>query len=243
MKKLLCLGLLLAALTGCGGPSVDPAQDHPERFPLVQPLPPEYHIGPGDSLSIIMPYNPELNYEGFVGPDGRFTMPVAGTVLVAGLTPDQAGKAIDATLINNHTVRQAHSSVTIRRYAQVVYVGGEVKLPGAIPLHSSMDPLQAITGAGGLLDTARSEDIVLIRPGPDGKPILRSLNLDKLIHHGDPSQDVALHPNDTIFVPKSTIAEVDLWINQHIDQPLPFNRNFDFSINQNSNATTTPPVP
>lgn len=243
MKKLIRLGLTLTILagsvTGCGGPSVDPARNHPELFAAMTPVPPEYRIGPGDSLSVIMPYNPELNYEGLVGPDGRFTMPVAGTVLVAGLTPSQAGDAIDAALIDNHTVRQAHSSVTIRGYAQTIYVGGEVKLPGAIPLRRSMDPLQAITGAGGLLDTARSDDVVLIRPGPDGKPILRSLNIDDLIHKGDATQAVALQPNDTIFVPKSDIANVDLWISQHIDQVLPFNRSFNFSINHDSNSTST----
>lgn len=232
MKKLARFGLVLTSLTGCAM-HVDPAQNHPEAFATVQAEVPEYVIGAGDDLSIIMPYNPELNYEGFVGPDGRFTLPVAGTIKVAGLTVAQAGAAIDAALANARVVRAAVSSVTIRTYAPVVYVGGEVKLPGSIPLRQSMDPLQAILAAGGLQNTAHTEEVVLIRVGPDGHPLLRTINIRALIEKGDVAQAVALQPRDTIFVPKSTIAEVDLWIDQHINQTLPFNRSVSYSYNQN----------
>lgn len=240
MKKFFCVAVVLAALAGCS-PSVAPDHDHPEHFASMNATAPEYRIGPGDNLSVVMPYNPELNYEGPVGPDGRFTMPVVGTVLVGDLTVSEAGVAIDAALAEHKVVRAAHSSVSIRGYAQVVYVGGEVKLPGAIPLRNKMDPLQAISVAGGLLDTARSEQVVLIRPAADGKPMLRTIDLDALIHTGDPGQAVALQPRDTIFVPKSSVAEVDQWIDQYINRTLPFSRSLNYTINQNGFPVTTGP--
>lgn len=232
MKKLACFGLVLTSLTGCAM-HVDPAQNHPEAFATVQAEPPEYVIGAGDDLSVVMPYNPELNYEGFVGPDGRFTLPIAGTVKVAGLTVGQAGEAIDGALAKVRVVRAAASSVSIRSYASVIYVGGEVKLPGSIPLRQSMDPLQAILAAGGLQNTAHSEEVVLIRVGADGRPLLRTINIRALIEKGDATQAVALQPRDTIFVPKSTIAEVDLWVDQHLNQAVPFNKSVSYSYNQN----------
>jgi protein involved in polysaccharide export with SLBB domain len=240
MKKFFCAAMVVAAVTGCTA-SVAPEHNHPERFPSMAAAAPEYRIAPGDDLSVVMPYNPELNYEGPVGPDGRFTMPVVGTVSVGGLSVPEAGTAIDAALFEHNVVRAAHSSVSIRHYAQVVYVGGEVKLPGAVPLRNKMDPLQAIAVAGGMLDTARSEQVVLIRPGADGKPILRTVDLDALVHTGDPAQAVALQPQDTIFVPKSSIAEVDQWIDQYINRTLPFNRSVNYTINQNAGTNSTTP--
>lgn len=240
MKKFFCAALLLTFCSGCG-PSVAPEHDQPQNFASLGAETPEYRIGPGDDLSVVMPYNPELNYEGPVGPDGRFTMPVVGTVAVGGLSVPEAGAAIDASLAAHKVVKAAHASVSIRGYAQVVYVGGEVKLPGSVALKNRMDPLQAIAVAGGLLDTARSQQVVLIRPGADGKPMLRTIDLDALIHKGDATQAVALQPRDTIFVPKSSIAEVDLWIDQYINRTLPFSRSVNYTINENAGTTTPTP--
>jgi len=222
---------LTAALAGCSD-AVDPSVQQPERFPSPAAEAPEYRIGPGDQLSVILPFNPELNYEGPVGPDGRFTMPVAGTIVAAGKTVSEAQAGIDQALADRHIVRAAQSSISIRLYGQVIYVGGEVK--------SQMDPLQAITVAGGMLDTARTAQVVVIRRGPDGHPILRVVDLDAFIHGGSMTDAVALQPQDTVFVPKSSIAEVDLWIDQYINKPLPFGRSLSYTINQNSTGTVSP---
>ncbi|PKU24430.1 polysaccharide biosynthesis/export family protein [Telmatospirillum siberiense] len=240
MKKFVCAAVILTALAGCA-PSVEPRHQQAAHFSPLAGMAPEYRVGPGDDLSVVLPYNPELNYEGPVGPDGRFTMPVVGTVFVGGQTVSGVEAGIDKALIERKVVKEAHASVSIRHYAQVVYVGGEVKLPGAVPLRNQMDPLQAITVAGGLLDTARSEQVVLIRPGVDGKPVLRVVDLEALIHTGDPAQAVALQPQDTIFVPKSSIAEVDLWIDQYINRTLPFNRSLSYTINDNAGTAATTP--
>lgn len=237
MKNFYCSAVVLTVLSACT-PAVHSDHDHPEQFAAMDAQTLEYRIGPGDSLSVVMPYNPELNYEGPVGPDGRFTMPMAGTIDVGGLSVPEAGAAVDRSLAERKLVRNANASVSIRNYAQVVYVGGEVKLPGAVPLRGRMDPLQAITVAGGLLDTARTHEVVLIRQGADGKPLLRSVDLDALIHVGDPGQAVALQPRDTLFVPKSSIAEVDQWIDQYVNKALPFSRSVNYTINQNAGTTT-----
>jgi protein involved in polysaccharide export with SLBB domain len=199
----------------------------------------------------VFPFNPELNYEGPVGPDSNFTLPVAGTISTAGRTSTQVEDAISQALTDRKVARKPSVSISIRHYAQVVYVGGEVKLPGVIPLQNRMDPMQAVLAAGGALDTARTHSVVVIRRAPDGQPLLRVVDLEDLIHTGNKNQAIALRPQDTVFVPKTTIAEVDQWVDQYINKALPFQRGFSYSINNNTNpnpavsgtTTVTTPTP
>lgn len=240
MKFLLRAATMIAVLglTACG-PEVAPRYQQAEAFDAMTETPPPYIIGPGDDLSVVFPFNPELNYEGPVGPDSNFTVPVAGTISTAGRTTTQVEEAISQALTDRKVARKPLVSISIRRYAQVIYVGGEVKSPGMISLQNKMDPLQAVLAAGGTLDTARTGSVVIIRRGADGKALLRVVDLDELIHTGDRGQSVALRPQDTIYVPKTTIAEVDQWVDQYINKTLPFQRGFSYTINNNPNSTTT----
>ncbi|MDR3517275.1 MAG: polysaccharide export protein [Azospirillaceae bacterium] len=231
--------LAVIGLSACAD-TVPPERQQPTAFPLLPKIPAEYRVGPGDDLSVILPFNPELNYEGPVGPDGRFTMPVVGSLLAQGRTVPEFEALLDKALVDNHIAANARPSLSIRHYAPVVYIDGEVKQPGAVPLQNKMTPLQAIAAAGGVLDTARPSAIVIIRQGPDGRPILRTVDLDAYVKTGDPDQAVALQPLDTVFVPKSTIAEVDKWVEQYITKALPFNRNLDYTISNSTAAPTNP---
>lgn len=225
---------IVLAVAGCG-PEVSPKYQQIDAFDAMSETPPPYIIGPGDDLSVVFPFNPELNYEGPVGPDQNFTIPVAGTISTAGRTSQEVEAAIAKALTDRKIARNPSVSISIRRYAQVIYVGGEVKNPGAIPLQNRMDPLQAVLAAGGALDTARTGSVVIVRRGPDGKPILRVVDLDALLHTGDHTQAVALRAQDTVFVPKTTIADIDLWVDQYLNKTLPFQKGFSYSINNNTN--------
>lgn len=242
MKHFVPVTAIISALLLAGCAEVSPRYQQPDAFAALAELPPSYIVGPGDELSVVFPFNAELNYEGPVGPDSTFTLPVAGTVSTAGKTSTQVEEAISQALTERKIARNPAVSISIRRYAQVVYVGGEVRTPGAIPLQNRMDPLQAVIAAGGALDTARTSQAVIIRRGADGKPLLRVVNLDKLIHTGDEAQAIALRPLDSIFIPKTSIAEANLWVDQYINKILPFQRGFSYTINsQNPSAVLTPP--
>ncbi|MEJ0069795.1 MAG: hypothetical protein WDO24_14870 [Pseudomonadota bacterium] len=43
-----------------------------------------------------------------------------------------------------------------------------------------------------------------------------------------------------MFVPKSTIAEVDLFVEQFITRVLPFERNFNYTLGSQTTTTTSP---
>jgi hypothetical protein len=48
--------------------------------------------------------------------------------------------------------------------------------------------------------------------------------------------NVPLHRFDVVYVPKSSVAEVNLWIDQYINRNIPFTRNFSYTINRDSGS-------
>ena len=202
-----------------------PAANIPARPPKL----PEYHLGPGDEISVTFPLNPELNHDGPIGPDGRFTMTLVGSLYLAGDTVDEATLAIANALRENKIVADARPSLTIRHYAASVYVGGEVRQPGMLQLAAGMDAFQAIIAAGGLLDTAKTRKIAIIRRTPDGHALISHLDL-KAYLHGDDTGHVPLDSRDVIFVPKSSIAEADRWVDQYLNKLLPFGKNLNYQL-------------
>lgn len=193
-----------------------------------------YRIAPGDEVTITFPYNPELDHAGPVGPDGRLAIPLVGNMPVGGRTLDDVAAVISDDLRRQGVVENARPTVAIRQYGGVVYVGGEVRQPGPVKLTATMDPLQAVIVAGGLLDTARSRQIVIIHREADGTITQRHADLRAYARHGQ-ATGVTLASQDIVFVPRSSIAEADLWIDQHINRLLPFSRSLNYTI---GNGTT-----
>ena len=215
-------------LAACSSSVVEPEFNHPDRFAAWSDASPEYRLGPGDEISVVLPYNTELNYTGTIGPDGRFVMPIGGAFPAANETADELQAAIDRKLAG--IVLVPNATVVIKKYAQGVYVGGQVRHPGLIPIQGRMDLLAAITVAGGMHDTARKNEIIVIRRGADGKPMLRTVNLQSFLQTASTDQNLILQPLDIVYVPKSSISEVNQWIDQFINQVLPFNRSFSYTI-------------
>ena len=107
-----------------------------------------------------------------------------------------------------------------------VYVGGEVTHPGLIPLAGEMSLTAAIVQAGGLTNLGRTKSVILIRKGDAGAPVVRTLP-SQTVFAGGP--DTVLQPYDIVWVPKSTIAKVDQFIDHYIRQVIPINISAGFS--------------
>jgi len=180
----------------------------------------EYLIQPGDQLDIKFFYNPELNEQITVRPDGRIALQLAGEIKTAGLTPAQLTAQLTKTYsaeLNNPKI-----TVIVRTFSsQRVYVDGEVNKPGLVVLTAPTTALQSIAQAGGLKDTARSNEVILIRRGADNRFMSTMLNLDKAIDGTDAAQNVPLVPYDVVYVPKSHIANADVWVDQYIRRMIP----------------------
>jgi len=99
---------------------------------------------------------------------------------------------------------------------EVVYVMGEVTIPGAIQLKDGMNVLKAVMLAGGMNKNANPEKVFIIRQ-QNVKGDVISVDLNRLVSHGDFSQNFTLLPNDIVYVSPSGMGK----LNYTIDKILP----------------------
>ena len=88
--------------------------------------------------------------------------------------------------------------------AGVVYVLGEVNKPGAFLMgnNTSISLMKAIAMAGSTTKLASLKHAIIIRKSPEGS-VEMEVSLDK-VYRGK-SSDLALHPEDIVFVPLSNL--------------------------------------
>jgi len=190
-----------------------------QKVPLP-PLAEEYRIQPGDLLDIKFFYNPALNEQVTVRPDGLISLQLVNSIGAAGLTPeqltDQLAKAYGAHL------KDPEVAVIVRTFtSQRVYVDGEVAKPGLLPLAGPTTVRQAISQAGGFLYTGNTTDVILIRRGPENQTLAMMLNMQKVLDGTDLSQDIYLKPFDIVYVSKTGITNANLWIEQYLNRMVP----------------------
>ena len=88
-----------------------------------------------------------------------------------------------------------------------MFVGGEVGKPGVYDMPGDIDALRAIVEAGGFISGAKRSQVVIIRRGRDGRPMMRTVDFDHL-DRGARADLVPLRRFDVIFVPRTGLAEV-----------------------------------
>ncbi len=178
-----------------------------------------YVIRPGDELQLDFYLNPEFNRDVTVRPDGNVTLDLAGTVQAAGLTPEQFADKVNQAYL--HELRNPGAVVHVKNSPTFrVYVQGQVTHAGAFPLQPGETALQAIAEAGGVNETAGADSAVLIRRDACGNP--QGIKVDlRAADSGKKVQDVALMPSDILVVPRSPIANVDLFVKQYITNLIP----------------------
>ena len=181
----------------------------------------KYLIRPGDELQIDFYLNSEFNRDVIVRPDGDVSLDVAGTVPAAGLTPEQFADKLDQAYARE--LRSPGAAVHLKNSpAWRVYVQGQVAHAGAFTLQPGMTALQAVAEAGGVTDTAGADSAVLIRRDACGNPQGIAVDLAAADNGGGKKvDDVALMPADVVVVPRSKIADLDLFVKQYIQGLLP----------------------
>ena len=189
-----------------------------------------HRIAAGDEIELRFLLNPELNDTKLViGPDGRVTIPLLGSVGAAGLTVAQFRSELEKAYASK--LRVSDLDVVIRTYGSSrIFVGGEVKTPGVLPLQGPTDVMQGVLMAGGFLNTARSGEVVVIRRRADNVPMLRTVDLGRYAGSVDPRDDIPLQSQDVVFVPKAKVAEFDLFIDQYLNQTLPFTKSLNYNL-------------
>ncbi|SNB46147.1 polysaccharide biosynthesis/export family protein [Geobacter sp. DSM 9736] len=221
---------LVFFVTSCASPSV--MRYSTEGAAKVRSAAPaeEYRIQPGDQLDIKFFYNPELNEQLVVRPDGRISLQLVNELMAAGMTPGQLTEKLRTSYSGQ--LKQPEVAVIVRTFNdQRVYVDGEVFRPGVVPLPGPMTVLQSISQAGGMKETARLDEVLVIRKNGQSKPVTIIVNLEDAIEGTDHGQDITLLPHDIVVVPRSKIANVNVWVDQYLRRNIPIPIGVGWGIN------------
>lgn len=88
-----------------------------------------------------------------------------------------------------------------------VFIFGDVKKPGMVPMPRHMTVLQALAAADMYQETALMEEIRVIRGGDLAKPHILMADLARAFTYGDLSRNMSLEENDIVFVPREHLGD------------------------------------
>ena len=173
---------------------------------------PQYRLYPGDELDVVVPSAPELNKTVTVQPDGRIMLPLVAPQMAAGRSAGELQQELSAAYSSQ--LLRPDVTVVVRAQPIKVFVGGEVAKAGVYDMPGDMDALRAIVEAGGFQDTAKRSQVVIIRRSRDGRPMMRTVNLDKPFRDAGHADLVPLRRFDIVYVPKTGLAEIGVFMTQ-----------------------------
>lgn len=187
---------------------------------------PEYVLQAGDELELKVYDLPELAQKLKVRPDGRISLLLLDELMAAGSTPANLTEAIRKGYSQHF--RNPRVTIVVTSFMnQNVYIGGEVNQPRLIALNGRLSAAAAVFYAGGLKNTAKTKEIIILSNTGKNAARVTKLNLEEVLTKGAP--DVELQPFDVVFVPKSRIARLDQFVDQYLKQLQPISTNMGFS--------------
>ena len=165
--------------------------------PLAQ-VGPDYVLGPGDTLNIMLWGAVEASHTVRVDRNGEVSLPRVGVISLWGQTFDQAQRTIRNQISKYYTNFELNVTMGALRSIQVFLVG-EVRSPGAYHISSLSTVLSALSAAGGPKTSGSLRQIELVRGGQS----VATIDLYDFFLTGDQSGNVRLQSGDTLFVPLS----------------------------------------
>jgi polysaccharide export outer membrane protein len=164
----------------------------------VQP-PPGYVIGPDDVLTIKFFSDAQLSTDATVRADGMISVPLLNDVHAAGLTPEQLGDALEKAA--SKFVTEPDATVIVReiRSRKVYVIGQGVAHAGVVTINADMNVLQVLATAGGLVEYADKENILILR-NEGGREQRFKFNFDEVVKGKNVKQNILLRPGDTVVV-------------------------------------------
>ena len=191
------------------GSSVPDLQHRAVDIESSQPDPHEqYLLGGGDEINVTVAGRPELSGVQVVGPDGRITLPLVGSVDVGEKSRDEASMAIDDALSKYYSGKVA-STVQVTHYgSNHILLLGAVEHPGLIEFDQPPSLLEALT-KGGSSTAGKSvgtpKRCIVYR----GSNQVMNVNISERLDGQKALNDIRLRRNDIVYVPanqQSTIS-------------------------------------
>ena len=184
---LLGLAFVLAA---CGGSNVERAtQAQISALKAAATAAPP--LQPGEKLHVLVYDEPTLTGDFMIDPSGYLSLPVVGTMKVAGMTPAQLQEKLVTALQAAH-LKNPGVTVDVAEF-RPFYILGEVDKPGAYPYIGGLNVMSAIAIAGGQTYRADQSKVLIQHVG------------EATMHSYDLDWPIPIMPGDIIQIPRRYI--------------------------------------
>jgi polysaccharide biosynthesis/export protein len=168
------------------------------------PAPPDYRLGPGDEVVLVLTGDVELAYTLPVSREGTLVIPDLGQVVVNGLTLaaledrlyDRLGQVYSGVRRGADATTRFQVSLGRLRLNEV-FVIGDVEYPGAYEVSSLGTVLGALYDAGGPTVDGSFRRVQVRR----GATVVAEVDLYDYLLGADTRGDVRLEHGDVVFVP------------------------------------------
>ena len=204
--------LVVAVSTGTAAAQFQgaaPAQNAPAAQPVLiergaAPDPAQFAMFPGDSFQMQVYNVPKMDFHGRLDESGSVSIPLIGSVHLAGLSVVEAERLLEKTLKEQQLINDPQVAITVLESPdRLATITGEVKNPGSIQIYGEKHLLDVISSAGGLTPAA-SQNISIYRRGrSDAVQIYLGSDAAALS-----SANIRIAPGDTIVVPKVGVVYV-----------------------------------
>lgn len=147
-----------------------------------------YKLGVGDKVRVTVFGEKDLSGDFDVNDQGEVTLPLIGSVRIAGKTVGDAETVITSAYGKNYLVNP-HVNLQVMNY-RPFFILGEVKNPGSYPYINGMTIVNAVALAGGYTPRANTRGIEVKRgsnPAGGDVPV---------------TEDAAVLPGDIIRIPE-----------------------------------------
>lgn len=167
-----------------------------DQLPIDIPAGPDYVVGPGDGLTIVLSGGISQRLQRTVDREGRVALPEVGAVEVSGRNLGDIQHLVGTVLASQF--RDVNADVSLSRIRTVrVYVVGDVERPGAYDVSSLSTPLNALFMAGG----PTSDGSLRLLDHYRGKQLVQEVDVYDLLLHGITGNMQRLEDGDTVVVP------------------------------------------
>ncbi|MFO7856476.1 MAG: polysaccharide biosynthesis/export family protein [Paracoccaceae bacterium] len=172
-----------------------------------------YEIRVGDTLTVSVLEDPNLTRTVFVRPDGRISLPIAGSVRVAGVSPEELETILAERYSRGFQITPT-VTVSIRGIAPLqggqaqgpapttFYMLGSVGQRGPIAVPGGVTVLEALAIAGGPTPFAATDRIQIRRFDEDGVEEILLFDYERVEDGLPVENNFEIVEGDVIYVPE-----------------------------------------
>lgn len=167
---------------------------------------PEYRLGGGDLIKILVYQNPDLTLETRLSDTGSTSYPLLGAIKLGGLTVGEAEQLIASGLRKGDFVKDPQVTVVLEtaRGSQVSVLG-QVQRPGRYVLETGQTHLSDVLAMAGGLTPQLGADQVTVVGTREGKPFRQVVDLPQMFNNAERPNDLLMQGNDVVYVDRAPV--------------------------------------